>query len=68
MYIHQCIRCNEEQKYIKNNFDTVSKTYYKLKNNTILCYRHWYQNGKPKPEIFGSYEKIVNTIKNETNK
>jgi hypothetical protein len=56
MYIHQCVKCNEEQKYIKKNFDT------------ILCYRHWYQNDKPKPEIFGSYEKVVNTIKNETNK
>lgn len=65
MYEHQCKKCNEEGKYIKNPFDVVAKTFYKLKGETLLCYRHWHQSDRPKPEKFGSYGEIVDMIKAE---
>ena len=65
MYDHQCIKCNEEEKYIRNSFDVAARTYYKLKGKIMLCYRHWHQADRPKPEIHGSYGEVVDAIRNE---
>jgi hypothetical protein len=51
----ECKECN-------TTFDTIGKTYYKIvsKDNsiTILCYRHWHQNGRPEFQRKGDYDDI----------
>ena len=54
-----CKQCKE----IFNHFDTIGKTYYKLTQFKdepirILCYRHWYQAGKPPYERKGDYDQL----------
>jgi hypothetical protein len=54
-----CIKCTEEKKYILNNFDTIGKTFYKIDNDTIMCYRHWHQENQPDYHIKGDYNTIL---------
>jgi len=49
--------CNE-CKEITTVYDTLCKTYYKLEDGSILCYRHWYQKDRPKFIIKGDYDNI----------
>jgi hypothetical protein len=54
-----CTECKE----IRNLFDTIGKTYYRLHQwkdepIRILCYRHWYQAGEPPYERRGDYDLI----------
>jgi hypothetical protein len=65
MFEHQCKICNKEGKYIKNSFDVVAKTFYKIKGDLIMCYRHWHQAGRPQKELHGSYGEITEAIKLE---
>ena len=62
--MHNCVKCTEEKRTIKNDFDVVGKTYYKIDKNTILCYRHWYQLKKPSYQVAGDYYTVTKDIKN----
>jgi len=49
----------KECKQPTNQFDIIGKTYYKLDcDNTIVCYRHWHQMGRPKFNQKGEYSEI----------
>jgi hypothetical protein len=59
--------CKECKEY-SSLYDTVGKTYYKLEDHSILCYRHWHQAGKPEFKEFGEYINLyskLTTRKNE---
>ena len=50
-----CKKCKEPS----NLFDTIGKTYYRLKeDDSILCYRHWYQTGRPEFKQKGEYNEL----------
>ena len=53
-----CIECDKENKQINTVYDTIGVTYYKLKDYSILCYRHWYQKNKPGIIKKGDYEEM----------
>lgn len=53
--MQNCSKCSP----IKNIFDTVGKTYYLLEDDSLLCYRHWYQEGKPKYKKKDEYNAAI---------
>jgi hypothetical protein len=52
----------EECKPIKNAFDTIGITYYRLsKDKSVLCYRHWHQAGRPFYNKKGDHDTVFIT-------
>jgi hypothetical protein len=59
MFNYQCKKCLEEGKSIKSDFDTVTKTFYKMQGDEeILCFKHWHQSNRPKEQYKGIYESV----------
>jgi hypothetical protein len=61
--MNNCLKCQEEGRYIKNSFDTVTKTYYKISDTIMMCYRHWHQSNRPDYVIKGDYDSVNRTMK-----
>lgn len=59
--MQNCKNC----KPIRTKFDTIGKTYYLFENDNILCFKHWYQAGKPKYLMFGEYDNIIEVIRKQ---
>lgn len=57
--MHNCVKCTEEKKFIRTDFDVIGKTYYKVNRDTIMCYRHWHQENQPYYQIKGDYHSVV---------
>ena len=53
-----CIICNKENRQINTVYDSIGKTYYKLEDYSVVCYRHWYQKDRPKVIEKGDYEEM----------
>ena len=49
--MEHCKNCPE----ITDVFYTIGKTYYRLEDKSVLCYRHWHQANKPKYTFKGEY-------------
>jgi hypothetical protein len=49
-----CTQCSN----ITTLFDTIGKTYYRLDEETVLCYRHWHQLNRPKAYDKGEHYQI----------
>ena len=43
---------------LETMFDTIGKTYYRLDEEKVLCYRHWHQANQPKFVDKGDYHEI----------
>ena len=43
---------------IQTMFDTIGKTYYRIDEEKVLCYRHWHQANRPKFVHKGDYREI----------
>jgi hypothetical protein len=39
--------CKQCTKPITSSYDAVCKTYYRLEDLSVLCYRHWHQANRP---------------------
>jgi len=60
--MQNCFKCLEEGVNT-TQFSIVSKTFYKLKEvDDILCFRHWYQMGKPSYDIKNDYKEVIEYI------
>jgi hypothetical protein len=59
-----CKKCKEYNSL----YETIGKTYYKMKDDSILCYRHWHQANKPEFIEFGEYMSIYSKIKTKDEK
>lgn len=57
--MENCINC----KPSNSRYATVGKTYYVLRDHTLLCYRHWYQANKPDYIISGEHSTLPNRLK-----
>jgi len=60
--MENCPKCSKENKFLRNSFDVVGKTFYKINKDTFLCHRHWYQLKKPPYQISGDYDCIIKEI------
>lgn len=52
--MENCPKCD----HITNMFQTIGKTYYRLDEENVLCYRHWHQEGRPKSVDKGEYSEV----------
>ena len=60
--MQNCINCSKENKILRSSFDVIGKTYYKINKDTVMCYRHWYQSGRPKYQLSGDYYSIIREL------
>ena len=55
MYImDNCKQCKE----VITSYDVIGKTYYILEDDSVLCYRHWHQERRPKYISKGDYNEV----------
>lgn len=52
--MENCPKCAE----ISTMYETIGKTYYRLDEKNVLCYRHWHQTNRPKFVDRGDYDEI----------
>jgi len=50
-------------KYCKPNASTIGKTFFVLKDNSVLCYRHFYQSGKKEYQFQGDIFSVTEMMK-----
>ena len=50
-------------KYCKPDSPTIGKTFFVLKDNSVLCYRHFYQSGKKEYQYQGDIFSVTEMMK-----